>query len=41
MVFVAEYDKAVYKINGSAAPERRSRVDEFLNSENEKSEYDW
>ncbi|XP_050381944.1 uncharacterized protein LOC126798903 isoform X2 [Argentina anserina] len=36
-----EYDKAMYKINGSAAPERRSRVDEFLNSENERSEYDW
>ncbi|XP_062002476.1 uncharacterized protein LOC133720264 [Rosa rugosa] len=36
-----EYDKAIYKFNGSAAPERRSRVDEFLNSENEKSDYDW
>jgi hypothetical protein len=40
-LFCAESDKAIYRINGSVAPERRSRVDEFLNSENEKSEYDW
>lgn len=31
----------VSRIVGPVAPQRKSRVDEFLNSENEKSDYDW
>ncbi|KAI5325870.1 hypothetical protein L3X38_034944 [Prunus dulcis] len=31
----------VSRIVGPVAPQRKSRMDEFLNSENEKSDYDW